>query len=70
MRKNLTIINDKNVRGVLAPANAMSQSVLEDVIDFIELSYRKVARETTMLIRQADREKSWVPFSKTKTKRK
>lgn len=70
MKKNLTIVNDKNMRGVLAPANAMSKSVLEDVIDFIELSDRKTMRETKILIRQADKIGSWDPLSKQKTKRK
>ena len=70
MRKHLTIINDKNVRGVLAPANAMSQSALEGVIDFIELSDRKMMKETKMLIRQADKQQSWIPFSKKKARQK
>ena len=63
MRKDLTIIDNHNVRGVLAPAGAMSKSVLEDVIDFIELSDRRVVRETKILIRDADRKKSWAPLS-------
>lgn len=59
------------MRGVLAPAASMSKSVLEDVIDFIELSDRRTMRETKMLIHQADRSKSWIPLSrKAKTKRK
>lgn len=71
MRKNLTIINDGNMRGVLAPAGSLSQSVLEDVIDFIELSDRRTMRETKILIRQADRSGSWIPLSqKGKTKKK
>lgn len=71
MRNDLTIIDSKNMRGVLAPSSSMSKSVLEDVIDFIELSDRRTMRETKMLIRQADRSKSWIPFSrKTKAKRK
>ncbi len=71
MRKDLTIVDDKNMRGVLAPAGAMSKSVLEDVIDFIELSDRRIVRETKMLVRQADRDGSWIPFSrKNKSKKK
>ncbi len=71
MRKDLTIIDSRTVRGVLAPAGTMSKAVLEDVIDFIELSDRRIARETKILVRQADQAKSWIPLSqKTKTKKK
>ena len=58
------------MRGVLAPASAKPKAVLEDVIDFLELSDAKMDRETRMRIAKADREGSWLPLSGVGAKRK
>jgi len=66
-RSPLTIIDNSTLRGVLAPARAVSKRVLEDMIDFLELSGRKSARETTKLIKEADKKKSWVSLKEIRT---
>lgn len=61
MKKSLlTIIDDKNLRGVLAPRQTLSKKMLEDIIDFIELSAPQAAKETARRIREADRKNSWI----------
>ncbi|TSC78199.1 MAG: hypothetical protein G01um101429_887 [Parcubacteria group bacterium Gr01-1014_29] len=57
----LTIIDDKHMRGVIAPARTISKRMLEDIIDFIELSTPEAIRETAKRIREADQKNSWVP---------
>ena len=59
---SLTIIDDKNVRGVIAPAKALPKKLLGDVIDFIELSSAAAIKETESRIREADRAHSWIPL--------
>jgi len=60
-KASLTIINDKNIRGILAPKRLVSNEILADIIDLIELSTPEAARETEKRIREADRKKSWIP---------
>lgn len=62
--KTLTIIDDKNIRGILAPAKLLSKKLLEDLIDFIELSSPESVKKTERLIGQADRVKSWITARK------
>lgn len=62
MRTSLTIINTSAFRGVLAPAAHMPKKLLEDIIDFIELSSPASARGTKRRIREADKARSWVPM--------
>ena len=57
----LTIIDDKNIRGVLAPSKVLSKKLLEDIVDFLEWSSPEAIRETEKRIREADRENSWIP---------
>lgn len=41
----LTIMNDGNMRGIIAPVSAISESLLNDIIDVIEMAEPKfVAR--------------------------
>ena len=61
---SITIIDDKNIRGVVAPAKYIPKELLEDMIDLLELSSKKVMRETAERIRKADRENSWIPLNK------
>jgi len=61
---SITIIDDKNIRGVVASAKYMPKELLEDIIDLIELSSKGVMRETVKRIRKADKENSWIPLSK------
>lgn len=64
LSKTFTVVDDKNIRGVLAPAKLLSKKVLEDLIDFIEFSSPESVKKTEQLIRQADRAKSWIPADK------
>jgi len=57
----LTIIDDKNIRGVLAPSKVLSKELLEDIVDFLEWSSPEAIRETEKRVREADRENSWIP---------
>ncbi len=61
----LTIIDDKNMRGIIAPKSRMPKEVLEDMIDLAELSTSKAARKTAVRLRA----KSWTPLSKIARKR-
>lgn len=58
---SLTIIDDKNFRGILAPSSIVSKKMLVDLIDFIELSTIAEIRETESRIKEADRNNSWIP---------
>ena len=60
----LTIINDRQLRGVLAPAHSVSKEVLEDIIDLIEWSSPEAVQESERRIREADRKNSWIPLEK------
>lgn len=57
----LTIIDDKNLRGVIAPSKVLSRELLEDVVDFIELSSPESIRETEARVKEADQAGSWIP---------
>lgn len=61
-KSSLTIIDDKNLRGVLAPASVFSKEMLEDIIDLVELSSPESIREDEERIKEADRNNSWIPF--------
>jgi hypothetical protein len=58
----LIIIDEKNLRGVLAPSKVISKELLEDIIDLIEWSSPEAIRETERRVREADRKKSWIPW--------
>ena len=40
-KSSITVINDKNVRGIIAPSSALSEEMLEDLIDLVEMSDTK-----------------------------
>lgn len=69
MQKTLTVIDNKSMRGVVAPAADLSREVLENVLDLIELSSKKEARKTASRLRSADRAHSWVPLATIQRKR-
>jgi len=60
-KSSLTIIDDKNLRGVLAPIKILTKELLEDIIDLIEWSTPEAIRETEKRVKEADRKKSWIP---------
>jgi len=62
----LTIIDDKNLRGVIAPSKVLTKELLEDIIDFIEWSTPESIRETEERIAEADREKSWMSLEEVR----
>ena len=62
----LTIIDDKNLRGILAPAKVLSKELLEDIIDLIEWSSPEAIRETEKRVEEANRKNSWIPWNKVK----
>jgi len=57
--EELTIIDNKTLRGIVAPAKALSKKLLRDVIDFIELSSKESKQETDKRIAEADKNNSW-----------
>ena len=65
---SITIINDKNIRGIVAPSNVITQETLEDMIDFVELSSEKTLRETQARIKQANGKKLWISLAHAKKK--
>jgi len=65
-KSSLTIIDEKNLRGVLAPPKVLTKELLEDIIDLIEWSTPKAIRETERRVRESDRENSWIPWGKVK----
>lgn len=62
MAKQLTIINDENMRGIIAPSSLISKEMLEDFIDTVEMSSPESIAEDARLVEQADKDKSWIPF--------
>lgn len=60
MRFAFTIIDDGNVRGILAPSGKLPQKLLLDMIDFLELSSPDSQKETTMRLQS----KQWVSMEK------
>ncbi|KKW27319.1 MAG: hypothetical protein UY70_C0016G0003 [Candidatus Kaiserbacteria bacterium GW2011_GWB1_52_6] len=34
----ITVINDENMRGIIAPSSAISEEMLEDLVDLVEMS--------------------------------
>ncbi|MAG29209.1 hypothetical protein CL632_03670 [bacterium] len=58
--KSVTIINNDHIRGVLAPSGVISKKLLEDMVDFLELSSPELMRETEELESEADAEQSWL----------
>ena len=37
-KPSITIINDENMRGIIAPSSAISEATLEDMVDLVEMS--------------------------------
>lgn len=78
----ITIIDDGNLRGIVAPASVISKEMLEDFIDDIEYADPKtVARversfngarltDGRALRKEADRNNSWIPFEKVEQRAK
>ena len=58
---SVTIIDDKELRGVLAPKKLLSKRLLEDMVDLIKASSPEEIKETERLIREADSDNSWIP---------
>lgn len=52
------------MRGVLASPKIISKKILEDVIDFIELSNPEIIKETEKLVKEANLKKSWLSFDR------
>ena len=69
-KSSLTIIDDKNIRGVLAPSKLLSKELLEDIVDFLEWSTPQAIRETEERVAEADREKSWISMEEVERRLK
>ncbi|OGY92077.1 MAG: hypothetical protein A3H70_04715 [Candidatus Komeilibacteria bacterium RIFCSPLOWO2_02_FULL_48_11] len=63
---SVTIVDNNHIRGVLAPADAISKKLLEDMVDFFELSSPASSQEAAELIDEADEEQSWMPLNKVR----
>jgi len=60
----ITIIDDKNLRGFVAPSSLVSKEMLRDLIEMVEMteiSTSEEIRQTERRIREADRKNSWIP---------
>jgi hypothetical protein len=60
MAKDLTIIDNNTLRGIIAPASLLTKDMLTNLVDFIELSSKESAQETEKLVADADNDKNWV----------
>ena len=67
---SLTLIDNHELRGVLAPTKKISRKLLEDIIDLIELSTTREAKLTASRIKDGDRRKAWIPLSEVMKKAK
>ncbi len=59
-KATLTVIDNQQLRGVIAPAAVLTRKLLEDIVDFIEWSTPRAVKETEQRVREADRKKSWL----------
>lgn len=66
INSSLIVIDDKRIRGILAPSKILSKELLEDVIDFIELSSPESIKETEERIAEADRNNSWMSLKEVR----
>lgn len=62
----VTIVNNDDIRGVIAPADVISKKLLEDMVDFFELSSSVSSHETDELIAGADKEETWMPLDQVR----
>src|SRR3989344_1222302 len=63
---DITVIDDKNLRGVVAARGRISKDTLEDIIDLIELSSPESIEEDDRRIAEADKANSWIPYAEVK----
>lgn len=63
---SVTIVNNNDIRGVIAPADVISKKLLEDMVDFFELSSPESNIETDTLITEADKDESWMSLDKVR----
>ena len=70
----LTIVDAGAFRGVLGPSRLISKALLEDLVDFIELSAPRTVKVLEERVAEADRKGSWLPATEVerrlKTRRK
>jgi len=70
----LTIIDGRTFRGVLGPSQLISKALLEDLVDFIELSAPRTVKVLEERVAEADRKGAWLPAAEVerrlKTRRK
>ncbi|MDO8518110.1 MAG: hypothetical protein Q7S26_02365 [bacterium] len=66
----ITIIDDKNLRGIVGPSSVVSKEMLEDLVDFIEMSSTTSIDQDDSRIKEADRADSWIPFGEAKKRAK
>lgn len=67
---SLTIVDDNNLRGVIAPSSVVSKKMLVDLIDFIELSTAAEIDETEKSLKEADKNNSWIPLKEVSKRAK
>lgn len=60
---SLTVIDERHLRGVLAPPSVITKGLLEDIVDFITLSAPDVAHAIEARVAEADRKNAWVSAS-------
>lgn len=67
---DITIIDDKNLRGVVAARGRISKDMLEDIVDIIELSSPESIAQDERRIKEADKSDSWIPYAEVKKRAK
>jgi hypothetical protein len=53
---SLTIVDDNNLRGIIAPAKILSKELLEDMLDLIAYSRPKTVAEINRRFKKAEKE--------------
>jgi hypothetical protein len=66
----ITIIDDANLRGLVASSSLVSKEMLEDFVDVVEMSNPAFVKEVAQLRKEADRDNSWIPFEKVEQRAK
>jgi len=52
-KSSITVINDTNIRGIIAPVSAISEEMLENLIDLVEMSDPKFVASVNRSFKKA-----------------
>ena len=57
MASSLTVVDNENIRGVLASPKIMTKELLEDILDLIKYSQPKIVAKINQRFKKAEKEK-------------